>query len=251
MSPLLLFDLDNTLVNRNQAFRGWAERFLARRSLPPGDLGWLTTLDCGGYLERRILLRATSEHYGLTEPLEALLAEYRETVTDLIDCPVDHHNALREARAAGWTLGIVSNGATEQQLAKIEQTGLADLVDGWVISEEVDCAKPDPRIFQLAAFRCGVDTTADWAADAWMVGDHPPADIAGAAVAGLRSVWLDHGRAWPETGYTPTLTAASLPEAVSGVLAARAAETVRSDTARSDTSRPSARRSLLVAPGIR
>ncbi len=219
MSPLLLFDLDNTLVNRDHAFQGWAELFLANRSLPPGDLGWFTVLDCGGYLDRRVLLRAARDRYGLSERLEALLEDYRETVTALVRCPPAHLDALRAARAAGWTLGIVSNGATDQQSAKIEDTGLADLVDGWIISEEADCAKPDPRIFTLAAFRCGIDTATDWAAEAWMVGDHAPADIAGATVAGLRSVWLSHGRAWPETGYSPTLTAASLPEAVSGVLA--------------------------------
>ena len=219
MSPLLLFDLDNTLVNRNEAFRGWAERFLADRSLPPGDLDWLATLDCGGYLERRTLLSVATDRYGLSEPLEGLLEEYRVTVTSLIRCPPDHLDALRAARTAGWTLGIVSNGATDQQLAKIENTGLAGLVDGWTISEEVDCAKPDPRIFALAASRCGIDTAADWTAGTWMVGDHAPADIAGATVAGIRSVWLTHGRAWPETGYTPTLAAGSLPEAVAGVIA--------------------------------
>jgi FMN phosphatase YigB (HAD superfamily) len=219
MSPLLLFDLDNTLVNRNDAFRGWAERFLADRSLPPEDLDWLATLDCGGYLERRVLLRVAAERYGLSEPLEALLEEYRVTVTSLVRCPSDHLDALRAARAAGWTLGIVSNGATDQQLAKIENTGLAGLVDSWTISEEVDCAKPDPKIFSLAASRCGIDITADWTSDAWMVGDHPPADIAGATVAGIRSVWLAHGRAWTEADYAPTLSATSLPEAVARVIA--------------------------------
>ena len=228
MSPLLLFDLDNTLVNRNEAFRGWAERFLADRSLPPGDLDWLATLDCGGYLEREVLMRVAADRYGLSERPEALLEEYRVTVTSLIRCPPDHLDALRAARTAGWTLGIVSNGATDQQLAKIENTGLADLVDGWTISEEVDCAKPDPRIFTLAAARCGIDTTTDWTRDTWMVGDHPPADIAGAAVAGIRSVWLTHGRAWPETGYAPTRSAASLPEAVAGVIASAPVDSVRS-----------------------
>lgn len=231
MVPLLLFDLDNTLVNRNKAFQGWAEGFLASRSLPPGDLDWFTTLDCGGYLERRVLLRAASERYGLTERMEVLLDDYRDTVTGLIECPASHYDALRAARADGWTLGIVSNGATGQQLAKIERTGLAELVDGWVISEEADCAKPDPRIFRIAAFRCGVDTTKEWTADAWMIGDHPPADIAGARVAGLRSVWLNHGRAWPETGYTPTFTASGIPEAIALAGAARAADSATRTTA--------------------
>lgn len=219
MSPLLLFDLDNTLVNRNQAFQGWAMRFLSERALPPGDLRWFTTLDCGGYLDRAVLIRAAVDRYGLSEPIDDLLEDYRTTVTELIACPADHLEALRLARTEGWVLGIVSNGATEQQWAKIRRTGLDELVDGCTVSEEAGCAKPDPRIFHLAAERCGMDTAADWTASAWMVGDHAPADIAGAAVSGMRSVWIDHGRSWGETGYRPTLTARNLPEAVALVLA--------------------------------
>ncbi|WP_037605283.1 HAD family hydrolase [Streptacidiphilus rugosus] len=223
MPPLLLFDLDNTLIDRNLAFRGWAQRFLHDWALPDEDLGWLSTLDCGGYFPRESLMRATVARYGLHVSLEALLRDYADTMIELISCPEPHQEALRRARSAGWTLGIVSNGQTAQQQAKIERTGLAGLVDGWVISEEVACEKPDPRIFRLAADRCGLPTrvTGDegaWTSTTWMVGDHAPADIAGAEVAGLRSVWLDHGRPWPELGYRPTLTASGIPEAVTGVL---------------------------------
>ena len=221
MPPLILFDLDNTLVDRNLAFRGWAAAFLRDRSLPPADIDWLTTLDCGGYLDRRTLLQAALDRYGLLEDIDLLLQELREAVLDLIDCPAAHLDALRSARDAGWALGIVTNGATKHQLAKIERTGLADLMDGWVISEEADCAKPDPRIFQLAALRCGVDTySADspWTEGTWMVGDHAPADIVGAKVTGLRSVWIEHGRPWPEIDYSPTFTAAALPDAVALII---------------------------------
>ncbi len=134
---------------------------------------------------------------------------------------------MRAARAAGWTLGIVSNGGTGAQLEKIRRTGLGPMVDGWVISEEADCLKPDPLIFEIAARRCGVAPTGDWATHTWMVGDHAPADIAGAELAGLRSVWLHHGRPWAEPGYRPTLKAAGLPEAVGQVLAARSAPSPR------------------------
>ena len=218
MPPLMLLDLDNTLIDRNLGFRGWAVEFLQQRSLPPTELDWLTTLDCGGHTDRTTLVHAALERYGLTEDSEVLLKEYRETLIRLIDCPAAHQEALRTARAAGWTLGIVTNGTTDHQLAKIERTGLAGLVDGWVVSEEVGYAKPDPRIFRIAARRCGLADASAWAADSWMVGDHAPADIAGARAAGLRSVWLDHGRPWPETVYAPTLTARSLPEAVRLIL---------------------------------
>ncbi|MEU9042846.1 MULTISPECIES: HAD-IA family hydrolase [unclassified Kitasatospora] len=228
--PLLLFDLDNTLLPRDAAFRAWAQDFLSEHGLPPGDLDWFVTLDGGGYVPRSTVLSAVRRRYGLDVSADFLLAHYRRGINSHIHCPPRHVEALRAARAAGWTLGIVSNGGTRPQLEKIRRTGLGPLVDGWVISEEADCVKPDPLIFEIAAQRCGIAPTGDWAAHTWMVGDHAPADIAGADLTGLRSVWLHHGRPWAEIGYRPTLKAAGLPEAVGQVLAARNAPSPRPGT---------------------
>ncbi|MER7708576.1 HAD family hydrolase [Kitasatospora sp. NPDC097605] len=221
--PLLLLDLDNTLLPRDAAFRAWAQDFLTERALPPGDVDWLVTIDGGGYVPRSTVLSAARRRYGLDESLDRLLAHYRHGINSYIHCPARNIDALRAARAAGWTLGIVSNGSTGPQLEKIRRTGLGPMVDGWVISEEADCLKPDPLIFEIAAQRCGIAPTGDWATRTWMIGDHAPADIAGAELAGLRSVWLHHGRPWAEPAYRPTLKAAGLPEAVGQVLAARGA----------------------------
>jgi FMN phosphatase YigB (HAD superfamily) len=218
--PLLLMDLDNTLLPRNAAFRAWARDFLAEHGLPPTDIDWLSTIDGGGFVPRATVLGAVRQRYGLDASLDGLLTHYRRGVTAHIHCPSAHLAALRHARAVGWTLGIVSNGETAPQLDKIRRTGLAALVDGWVISEEVRHVKPDPEIFRIAAHRCGVPTTDHWTDRTWMIGDHAPADIAGAQVSGLRSVWLAHGRPWPELGYRPTRIAHGLPEAVGMVLGA-------------------------------
>ncbi|MFJ7912297.1 HAD family hydrolase [Kitasatospora sp. NPDC096204] len=227
--PLLLFDLDNTLLPRDAAYRAWAEDFLSEHGLPPGDLDWFVTLDGGGYVPRSTVLSAVRRRYGLDVTADFLIAHYRRGINSHIHCPPRHIEALRAARAAGWTLGIVSNGGTRPQLEKIRRTGLGPLVDGWVISEEADCVKPDPLIFEMAAQRCGIAPTGDWAEHTWMIGDHAPADIAGAELTGLRSVWLHHGRPWAESGYRPTLKAAGLPEAVGQVLAARNAPSPRPD----------------------
>lgn len=221
--PLLLFDLDNTLLPRDAAFRAWAQDFLAEHRLPAGDLGWFTTIDGSGHVPRSTVLGAAKRRYGLDRSMDFLLAHYRRGINAHIQCPSSHIQALNTARSAGWSLGIVSNGGTRPQLEKIRRVGLGSLVDGWVISEEARCLKPDPRIFEIAAQRCGVPPTGDWATHTWMVGDHAPADIAGAELTGLRSVWLHHGRPWPELGYRPTLSAAGIPEAVGLILSARSA----------------------------
>lgn len=217
--PLLLLDLDNTLLPRDAAFRAWAEDFLAENGLPAGDLDWLVMLDGSGYVPRSTVLGAAKRRYGFDRSVDSMLAHYRLGINSHIQCPDSHIAALRKAREAGWTLGIVSNGGTLPQLEKIRLTGLASLVDGWVISEEARCLKPDPLIFEIAARRCGFRPTGDWRAQTWMVGDYGPADIAGAAATGLRSAWLSHGRPWAERAYRPTISTPSLPEAVGVILA--------------------------------
>ena len=52
-----------------------------------------------------------------------------------------------------------------------------------------------------------------------MVGDHPTADIAGAAACGLMTAWVSHRQAWPDGAPEPDLRA---PDAAS-LLAAIAA----------------------------
>ncbi|MEU6234847.1 HAD-IA family hydrolase [Kitasatospora sp. NPDC047058] len=245
--PLLLLDLDNTLLPRDAAFRAWAQDFLSERGLPPGDVDWLVTIDGGGYVPRSTVLSAAQRRYGLDDSFEFLLAHYRRGINSHIHCPPRHIEALQAARAAGWTLGIVSNGGTRPQLEKIRRTGLGPMVDGWVISEEADCVKPDPLIFEIAAQRCGIPPTGDWTTDTWMIGDHAPADIAGAELAGLRSVWLHHGRPWAEPGYRPTLKAAGLPEAIGQVLSARSAPGARPGI-RAGGGRTVTRRSAGAAP---
>ncbi len=89
-------------------------------------------------------------------------------------------------------LVVVTNGSTNRQEAKIRRAGLDSLLAGWVISETVGVAKPDRRIFELAANLVG--GTLD---GAWMVGDTAHADIVGAALAGVGNTWISHGRAWP------------------------------------------------------
>ncbi|WP_329495077.1 HAD-IA family hydrolase [Kitasatospora herbaricolor] len=248
--PLLLFDLDNTLLPRDAAFRAWAHDFLTELGLPPAELDWLATIDGGGYVPRSTVLSAARRRYGLDHSIDFLLAHYRRGINSHIHCPTRHMDALRAARAAGWTLGIVSNGGTRPQLEKIRNTGLGPLVDGWVISEEAQCLKPDPLIFEIAAHRCGVAPTGDWASETWMIGDHAPADIAGAELAGLRSVWLHHDRPWSEPGYRPTLSARGLPEAVGLVLSAANAPSPRVGSR--PAGRPDTRRkaSAAVQPAV-
>ncbi|SFJ98955.1 putative hydrolase of the HAD superfamily [Streptosporangium canum] len=96
------------------------------------------------------------------------------------------------------SVGIVTNGTADNQLGKIQRTGLAHAVDAYALSGIEGIRKPGTGLFEIAARRCGVNLPDG----GWMVGDHPVADIGGGHAAGLRTVWVDRG-AWPGHEHSP------------------------------------------------
>ncbi|MFK0168553.1 HAD family hydrolase [Streptomyces sp. NPDC090306] len=197
--PLLLIDLDNTLVDRDAAFRAAVADFLARHDLPAADLAWATAVDAGGYAARQDVAAALAGRYGDAVPPGAVHALLDTGAADRVVLAPSSRAALADARACGWTCVVVTNGRTVQQETKIRRTGLDLLLHGWVVSESVGHKKPEPEIFRAAARAVGTTLSG-----AWVVGDSPAADIAGAHALGLRSVWVANGRVWQGSSCRPT-----------------------------------------------
>jgi putative hydrolase of the HAD superfamily len=132
---------------------------------------------------------------------EALLASLR--FAPYPDVP----DALARLRALGARLAVVSNwdcslGATLAEL------GIGGLVDEVVVSAEVGSRKPAARIFEEA-----LDRVSATPQSAWLVGDSPETDIAGAIAVGIRPLLLDRmGRAPDSPGVTRVFTLADVPE---------------------------------------
>lgn len=213
--PLLLLDLDNTLLDREGAFRNWGTRFLAAISAPAYDVDWLVDADADGLTSRWDLADAIRDRYRLTHSVVDLVEELHEGQIESTRLDPMVGAALRIAAEAGWVPVIVTNGETRQQEAKIRRTGLDRYVADWVVSQEVDCRKPNPRIFEIAAERARMRLRG-----AWMIGDSPEADIGGATTIGIPSVWIARGRQWTERRFGPTRVAEGAIQAVAAVLAA-------------------------------
>ena len=211
--PLLLLDLDNTLVDRDAAFRDAVAAFLAEHGLPATDLTWVMTVDASGYTARHDVVAALTDRYGNVVPAIAIRALLDNGAADRVVLASSSREMLGRAQADGWAPVIVTNGRTAQQEAKIRNTGLDRLVQGWVISEDVGHKKPEPEIFQAAAETVGVPLYG-----AWVIGDSPHADIAGANALGLRSVWVTDGRPWTQDSYRPTQVAENAASAIHHIL---------------------------------
>lgn len=193
---LALFDLDNTLADRHGAFLKWAQLFQRTHRLPSSSIQWLLAADAQGVTPRDEFFALVRREFGLADNVDNLLMEYRPAYLRFYRCDPAVLVGLRHLRARGWRLGIVSNGPPSQ-VEKLYGTGLIDLVDGYCVSGLVGSAKPDIKIFQEAARRCGCDLVG------WMVGDSPEADILGGANAGLRTIWTSRGRQWLHDSFHP------------------------------------------------
>lgn len=211
--PLLLIDLDNTLIDRTGAFRRWAERYVAGIGRSSEDLKWLLDLDDDGFAARDDVARQMRDQWELAESQDDVLELLSSGHLDYLQIDAEVITALSRASAAGRTPIVVTNGKTLQQERKIRHTGLDRHVRGWVISEAAGVRKPEEQIFQIAADTAGVPLT-----DGWMIGDHPKFDIGGGVAAGLSTAWIRRGRDWPLVSYRPTVTADSFPEAVDQIL---------------------------------
>jgi FMN hydrolase / 5-amino-6-(5-phospho-D-ribitylamino)uracil phosphatase len=111
---------------------------------------------------------------------------------------VETLQAVRAARA-GRRIGLVTNGPTSVQRAKIDLLGVAAHVDFILVSEEVGIWKPEPGIFTEALRQGGASPR-----EAVFVGDSAEHDMAGAVASGIRAVWIERGgRAWPGPGPAP------------------------------------------------
>ena len=129
---------------------------------------------------------------------EALLAALR------FHAYPDAAPALTTLRSRGLRIVVVSNWDHSLH-ERLEQTGLAPLVDGAVASAELGHAKPDREIFEHALGLAGVGPEA-----ALHAGDSPREDVAGALAAGLRAVLVARGGGRPPVAEVPVI--ASLAE---------------------------------------
>ncbi|WP_077617544.1 HAD family hydrolase [Bacillus sinesaloumensis] len=83
-------------------------------------------------------------------------------------------------------VAIVTNGSSQRQKAKIMNTDLNSYVDVIIISEEVGYCKPDKRIFELALNKLNVEPE-----DALFVGDDLEKDIVGCQNASIKGIWYN------------------------------------------------------------
>jgi putative hydrolase of the HAD superfamily len=200
---MIFFDIDQTLINHQQAQNTAASLFLQQfsSSLPHTSeefcQRWQTVMERHfttfmqgeitfvEHRRRRMreIFQEAELNFGDDEADErfAIYLQYYEDNWTLFDDVLPCLNALSDRR-----LGIISNGNTEQQMKKLYQTGIANRFDVVVVSEEIGVSKPRPGIFMSAHRRAGVE-----ARRCIYVGDSLQNDALAAEAVGMKGIWLN------------------------------------------------------------
>ncbi|RMX08920.1 HAD family hydrolase [Corticibacter populi] len=131
----------------------------------------------------REMLRQAGDDPALAEPGFELFFAVRQQVE-----PFEEVEAALQALAARYPLLALSNGN-----AQVLQMPIGRYFTASISARDVGVAKPDARIFRLAAERAGLPAQA-----LLHVGDDPDADVQGARAAGMQALWVNReGRDWP------------------------------------------------------
>ena len=196
----LLFDADDTLWENNIYFERAIAGFL--RLVDHPTLTDEEVRQAFNNLEHR---RVQVHGYGTTSFRNSMLASYQElTRTPCGEAATAHIHELTHAivtaavellpgvretlaeLASRHRLILVTKGDREEQLDKLERSGLANYFSGTEVVWE-----KHRSIYQelRERHRCDAATT-------WMIGNSPRSDINPAIAAGLHAIYLPHPNTW-------------------------------------------------------
>lgn len=195
MIKAVIFDLDDTLLNRDKAVDNLFFVILKKCYEDVSN----TEID-------RMLIRfkeCDKNYYGENNKVNVLESFFDEFPpkyrfphnsiqqfwnNNFPNCFSINQNTLKIVNAIKnrVKVAMITNGATQRQKAKIMNTHLNSCFEIIIISEEVGFSKPDRRIFELALNKLNVEPEATL-----FVGDDLEKDIAGCQNANIKGVWFN------------------------------------------------------------
>ncbi|AOA59494.1 HAD family hydrolase [Acinetobacter larvae] len=193
MPPLqaVIFDLDQTLLNRQQTLRDFCTWQAISQLQLPTDIAQyyikkFIELDAQGHVWKDIVYQELIQCFALKFSMTALLGSYIENFHLFCIENQGVTACIKQLHASGYQLALLSNGRSPFQQRNFQALNLAQYFSAVVVSEAVAMRKPDPAIFTYTAQCLNLQTS-----QCVMVGDDAIADIRGAKTAMMRAVLFD------------------------------------------------------------
>jgi len=205
---VVLFDLDDTLVDQESAARSALLDWVLELGPDLDDqdellAAWLAVSE-EAYArysrreitfadQRRLRVREFLGADASDEEADELFSGYLTRYEQAWRAFDDAVPTLRRVRDAGLVTALLTNGDGDHQRRKLDRTGLAAHLDVVVASGDLPAGKPDPRAFAAVCEILGVAPDS-----VLMVGNDVVKDYQGSLDAGLRAVLLDRAGLHPE-----------------------------------------------------
>ncbi|HGX3400212.1 HAD family hydrolase [Acinetobacter nosocomialis] len=191
MKKVLLFDLDQTILNRNESlikFLNWQVNFfkLVPQELKESFIKSFIKLDNNGSVWKDIVYDQLIKDFNIKGyDTNELLQSYINNFNKFSTAFENAQKTIQNLHAQGYTLGLVSNGKTPFQEHNFYALGITDYFSTIVISEAIGLRKPDPAIYLYACTQLGCKPS-----DCIFIGDNPKADIEGAKKVGMQTIFF-------------------------------------------------------------
>lgn len=191
MRNILLFDLDQTLLNRNASlvqFINWQVNFfqLIPQNKKDSFIQRFIELDNNGNVWKDIVYSRLIKEFNInTYNVDELLKSY---INDFNKFSIGFENVqkvISDLYIKGYRLGLVSNGKTPFQEHNFYALGLTEYFSTIVVSDAIGLRKPDEKIFTYACDQLNCSPSS-----CIFIGDNPKADIEGAKNIGMKTIFF-------------------------------------------------------------
>jgi putative hydrolase of the HAD superfamily len=191
MIKAAIFDLDGTLLNRDESVKLFIDRQYDRLSKFVGHIPkerYITRfveLDNRGYVWKDKVYQQLVDEFDITEiTWEELLQDYmNEFKNNCVPFP-NLIRMLEELKSSNVILGMITNGKGQFQMDNIKALGIKKYFDVILVSEWEGMKKPNPQIFNRALEQLNVLPS-----ESIFIGDHPENDVKAAQNAGIKGIW--------------------------------------------------------------
>ena len=216
-----LFDLDDTLLDRNTAFEATFREFYDTQPDINSTTDWGEAIDFFWSLSPHGTIDAQDAALRITErwpsvPLEPVEFEgwFFNTLGQQARPIEGAMEFVKELNDADFPWAVVTNGK-KSQVIKLEHSGFVDVVPFAIVSRLFGADKPDPRIYHEAVRRLklsfdGIDDIQP--SEILFVGDNPYTDITGAVGVGMKTAWIRVTDQYPDDAPRPDIEIGSVVE---------------------------------------
>lgn len=202
---VVLFDLDDTLINTALDERNAIESVFADNGLPFGEdvvevfrkkADWQTYMlgDFNAKAEFTSKFVQLLDNLAIKNDRQKLIDEYFDKIRQSKTLTTDAKKVLRSLKKRGYRIYLTANGYSAFQRKRIELAGLTEYFDGIFISEEADVRKPCKAFYDYVMSRIPESNISK----VLVVGDAQSTDILGAKNARMDSCWYNPNHLTPK-----------------------------------------------------